>query len=170
MKHDARSVANEIIRHAHDDGKSVTHLQVQKLVYYCHAWMLGLYGEPLLKQPVEAWEYGPVIRAIYDSLRQYPSSLRPVPWYHGNAAFIHCHLAPMRLTQRNNLAIRTAALLNRRALAISELAASHHQRKKRIRRFLSNDNFAPISAQCALIPAICQLAGIKGFTPVMTYD
>lgn len=71
MKHDARSVANEIIRHAQDDGKSVTHLQVQKLVYYCHAWMLGLYGEPLLKQPVEAWEYGPVIRVVYDGLRQY---------------------------------------------------------------------------------------------------
>ena len=71
MKHDARSVANEIIRHAQDDGKSVTHLQVQKLVYYCHAWMLGLYGEPLLKQPVEAWEYGPVIRDLLVSLRQY---------------------------------------------------------------------------------------------------
>ena len=43
----------------------------------------------------------------------------------------------MRLTQRNNLVILTAVLLNRRALAISELAraaaaelpASHRQRK-----------------------------------------
>ena len=71
MKHDARSVANEIIRHAQDDGKSVTPLQVQKLVYYCHAWMLGLYGQPLLRQRVEAWEHGPVVRVIYDSLREY---------------------------------------------------------------------------------------------------
>ena len=52
-------------------------------------------------------------------------------------------------------------------MAISELPASHHQRKKRIRRFLFSDNFAPISAQCALIPAICRMAGIKGLAPVM---
>ena len=96
-------------------------------------------------------------------------------WYHGIVAFSHCHRAAMRLTQPNNLAILTAVLLNRRALAISELAraatselpASHHQHKQRIWRFLSNDNFAPISAKCALIPAICHLAGIKGLAPVM---
>ena len=90
-----------------------------------------------------------------------------MPWYHYIAAFIHCHLAPMCLTRRTNLAILAAALLNRRALAISELARatmpqlpeSHHQRKKRIRRFISNDNFTPMVAQCALIPAICRLAG-----------
>ena len=52
-------------------------------------------------------------------------------------------------------------------MAISELPASHHQRKKCIRRFLSSDNFALISAQCALIPAMRQMAGIKGLTPVM---
>ena len=68
----------------------------------------------------------------------------------------------MRLTQRNTLAISELA-----RAATSELRASHHQRKQRIWRFLSNDNFAPISAQCALIPAICQLAGIKGFTLIM---
>ena len=98
-------------------------------------------------------------------------------WYHYIAAFIHCHLAPMRATRRTNLAILAAALLSRRALAISELARattpelpeSHSQRKKRIRRFISNTNFDPMAAQCALIPAICGLAGLKSLTPVM-YD
>ena len=45
-----------------------------------------------------------------------------MPWHHCTAAFIHCRLAPMRATRRNNLAILAAALLSRRALAISELA------------------------------------------------
>ena len=36
-------------------------MQVLKLVYYCHAWMLGLYGRPLIRQPIEAWRYGPVV-------------------------------------------------------------------------------------------------------------
>ena len=57
----------------------------------------------------------------------------------------------------------------RRALAIPELARaaipelpeSRHQRQKRIWRFISNTNFAPIAAQCALIPAIRRLAGLS---------
>ena len=60
-----------------------------------------------------------------------------MPWYHCIAAFIHCYLAPMRVTQGDNLAILAAALLGRRALVISELARpampelpeSHHSAK-----------------------------------------
>ena len=81
----------------------------------------------------------------------------------------------MHLTQRTNLTILTAALLNCRAFAISELASatmselpeSYHQRKKRLWRFLSNSNFALTTAQCAPMPAICHLVGIKGLTPIM---
>lgn len=71
MGHDARSLANEIIRRAQSNGQQVTPLQVIKLVYYCHAWMLGLYGTPLSNQSVEAWQYGPVIPDVYSSLKQY---------------------------------------------------------------------------------------------------
>ena len=94
-----------------------------------------------------------------------------MPWYHHIAAFLHHNLPQMRA----NLALLTAAILNRRALALSELARpwmpglpqSHHQRKKRHFRFLSNPRFDPIQTQCALMPAICQLAGLKGQTPIM---
>ena len=75
-----------------------------------------------------------------------------------------------------------AAILNRRALSLPELARpwvpglpqSHHQSlPKRVRqrhfRFLSNPRFDPIQTQCALMPAICRLAGLKGQMPIM-YD
>ena len=71
MEHDARSVANELIRRALRQDLKVTPLQVNKLVYFCHAWMLGIYHRPLLKQPVEAWRYGPVVPEVYRSLRRY---------------------------------------------------------------------------------------------------
>ena len=71
MQHDARSVANQIIGRMRQSGRPVTPMQALKLAYYCHAWMLGLYRRPLLKQPVEAWCYGPVVPEIYDSLRRY---------------------------------------------------------------------------------------------------
>ena len=98
-----------------------------------------------------------------------------MPWYHHIAAFLHHNLPQMRATRRTNLALLTAAILNRRALSLSELARpwmpglpqSHHQRKKRHFRFLSNPRFDPIQTQCALMPAICHLAGLKGLTPIM---
>lgn len=71
MEHDARSVANELIRRAHEAGRDITPMQVLKLAYYCHAWMLGLYHRPLLAQPIEAWRYGPIPPEIYRSLRRY---------------------------------------------------------------------------------------------------
>ena len=71
MEHDARSVANKIIELAHENGEDVTPMKVNKLVYFCHAWMLGLYHEPLLSEPIEAWKYGPVVSSVYDSLRRY---------------------------------------------------------------------------------------------------
>ena len=45
-------------------------------------------------------------------------------------------------------------------------ARSHHQREKHSWRFLSNPN-CDAATQCALIPAIGQLAGLKGRTPIM---
>ena len=98
-----------------------------------------------------------------------------MPWYHHIAAFLHHNRPQMPATRRTNLALLAAAILNRRARALSELARpgmpalpqSHRQGKKRHFRFLSNPRFDPIQTQCALMPAICQLAGIKGQTPIM---
>lgn len=46
-------------------------MQVLKLVYIAHGWMLGLNGRPLISQPVEAWQYGPVVRDVYNGVRHY---------------------------------------------------------------------------------------------------
>ena len=58
-----------------------------------------------------------------------------MPWYHHIAAFLRHNRPQMRATRRTNLALLTAAILNRRALSLSELARpwmpglpqSHHQ-------------------------------------------
>lgn len=47
-----------------------TPMHVLKLSYICHGWMLGIYGEPLIQESVEAWRYGPVIPDVY---RRYKS-------------------------------------------------------------------------------------------------
>ena len=71
MKLDARTIANELVKQAHEAERLCTPMQAIKLTYFCHGWMLGLYEEPLILQPVEAWRYGPVIADVYHSFKRY---------------------------------------------------------------------------------------------------
>lgn len=52
---------------------SVTPMQLLKLVYVAHGHMLGKHGCPLLSEPVQAWQYGPVVRSVYEAVRNYRS-------------------------------------------------------------------------------------------------
>ena len=70
---DSRVVANRFLDRATASGDSVTPMQLLKLVYIAHGWMLGLYGRPLIRDDVEAWQYGPVIPRLYNAVRQFRS-------------------------------------------------------------------------------------------------
>ena len=61
-------------------------MQIIKLVYICHGWMLGLYRRSLIEQSVEAWRYGPVISKLYQGLRKYGGSrvTKEIPAKDGN--------------------------------------------------------------------------------------
>ena len=69
--HDARGIANILIKTGIQDRQPRTPLQIVKLTYLCHGWMLGLYHQSLSAQPVEAWQYGPVIPDVYDEVKSY---------------------------------------------------------------------------------------------------
>ena len=67
--HEACQVANQFIRRAKKRNKPLSHLHVQKLIYFAHARMLALHKRPLIVQDIEAWAYGPVVRDVYSSLK-----------------------------------------------------------------------------------------------------
>ena len=98
-----------------------------------------------------------------------------MPWYHRIATFLNYSLPQLRATRRTNLALLTLAILERRTLAISvlvrawqiQLPYSHHQRKKRLFRFLSNDRFDTVAVQTGLLGPICQAVRLRGLTPIM---
>ena len=68
------SVANEFLKVAQSEGKPLTQMQLQKLVFFAHGWYLALTDRPLIDEQVEAWRFGPVIRSLYAKFREYGSS------------------------------------------------------------------------------------------------
>jgi uncharacterized phage-associated protein len=61
------AVANWFIKNLDE----VTPLKLQKLIYFAHGWNLALRDAPLIAEPVEAWEYGPVISRVYHEFKEY---------------------------------------------------------------------------------------------------
>jgi uncharacterized phage-associated protein len=66
-----QQVANYFIEKALESGVEITHLKLQKLLYFAHGWSLALRDKPLLNVPIQAWQYGPVVEALYHDLKEY---------------------------------------------------------------------------------------------------
>lgn len=45
---------------------SLTHLKLQKMIYYIQAWSLGIKKKKMFDEAFEAWIHGPVCRKVYD--------------------------------------------------------------------------------------------------------
>ena len=67
------AVANAVLDEARAQGKTLTIMQLLKLVYIAHGWSLALLNAPLVNQPPEAWQHGPVFPSIYREFRRYGS-------------------------------------------------------------------------------------------------
>lgn len=65
VMHDSRAVANQILKVAKAQGKSLTLMQLLKLVYLAHGWRLALDDTPMTEDAVQAWQYGPVHPNVY---------------------------------------------------------------------------------------------------------
>lgn len=61
------------------DDEGLSHLKLQKLLYYAQGCHLALFGRPLFEEPLEAWQHGPVCPAVYQLFRSYGSAAIPPP-------------------------------------------------------------------------------------------
>lgn len=57
---------NYIILKLTEAKEELSHLKLQKLLYYSQAWYLAFYKSSLFEGEFQAWIHGPVNRAIYD--------------------------------------------------------------------------------------------------------
>jgi uncharacterized phage-associated protein len=74
----AKTVAKFLLYLSGRDGiTDMDQFKVQKTLYFCQAWSLALRGTPLFVDDIEAWTYGPVVRAVYREYRQWGDDLIP---------------------------------------------------------------------------------------------
>lgn len=71
--HDARAIANHILDMAKEQGRDITVMQLLKLIYIANGWSWALLGKQLVRDPVEAWQYGPVYPEVYNDFNQFGS-------------------------------------------------------------------------------------------------
>ena len=64
-------IANYFVQKSFDTGIELTPMKLVKLVFIAHGWHLGIEGEPLINEVVQAWKYGPVISSVYHDFKKF---------------------------------------------------------------------------------------------------
>lgn len=79
MTYSALEVARYIIYHEAQQGRTVSNLRLQKLLYFVQAKFIadGQNASPCFYEPMEAWGFGPVVREVYYAYRYYGGAMIP---------------------------------------------------------------------------------------------
>jgi len=67
-------VANKLLGLAKKGSRGLTPLKLVKLVYLCEGWSLALRDKSIIREEVEAWQYGPVIPELYAKIRHFKAT------------------------------------------------------------------------------------------------
>jgi uncharacterized phage-associated protein len=80
MIQNASEIAKVILKMSSPEyGDTISNLKLQKLLYYMQGFHLAMFDEPLFKENVVAWEYGPVVIEVYNEYKRYDSQAIPQP-------------------------------------------------------------------------------------------
>ncbi|MBL4559673.1 MAG: SocA family protein [Labilibaculum sp.] len=72
MSYPVLHIANKIIANTDSEhGELISNLKLQKLLYYMQGFHIAIFGKPLFSENVEAWQYGPVVREMYDHFKNF---------------------------------------------------------------------------------------------------
>lgn len=67
----ALAVANKFLDFADGDNVGLSPMKLQKLVFLAHGWHLAINKTPLVREEIEAWQWGPVISDLYHELKEF---------------------------------------------------------------------------------------------------
>lgn len=65
MAYKALDIAKYVINYEHSKKREITNLRLQKLLYFVQAKVLVETGSPCFDDDMVAWDFGPVVPAVY---------------------------------------------------------------------------------------------------------
>lgn len=69
MSYDPRAISNAILDIADAIQLPVTNIGINKILYFAHATHLTFFSRPLVNTNFEAWQFGPVLPAVYHQFK-----------------------------------------------------------------------------------------------------
>ncbi len=71
LVNDARAIANFILDEFDSNAYVISNKKINKLIYFAHGFSLVRLRVPLVKNHIEAWVHGPVVKVVYDAFKQF---------------------------------------------------------------------------------------------------
>ena len=75
MAYNALDVARYVIKYGNDRDYGVSNLKLQKILYFIQTYFLIQTNSPCFKEPIEAWDFGPIVPAVYKQYKMYASAI-----------------------------------------------------------------------------------------------
>ena len=66
--YDAIDIANHILTYTEGKRRCISNLMLQKFLFV-QAQFLITYGEPCFRDPILAWDSGPIVKSVYDEYK-----------------------------------------------------------------------------------------------------
>lgn len=71
MAYPVLHIANKIIVSTDlEHGELISNLKLQKLLYYMQGYFIAVFNKQLFDAEIEAWQYGPVVRDMYNHFKR----------------------------------------------------------------------------------------------------
>lgn len=93
-----------------DIYEGITHLKLQKLLYFAQGIYLAINSKPLFKENILAWEHGPVVSEVYGEYKKYQRDCIPIISNEINDAVVTNIESDYRVSNALNLAYDNFAI------------------------------------------------------------
>lgn len=84
MIYDAIPISYHIINYSNEKKYNISNLKLQKLLYLVQAYFLATGPLPCFDDEIEAWDFGPVVPAVYHRFKQFGSGNIPKLLFQNN--------------------------------------------------------------------------------------
>jgi len=127
VMYEARKICNWLLANFDAVEFDITNLRINKLLYFIHAASLQVRPEGLIRNHFEAWQYGPVIRPVFDAFKIHKDTPIKAPALYLDYSSGERVPVPFDDISQPDLAIIRREFLNYSRFTTGELVSmSHH--------------------------------------------